>query len=697
MNQLKIQDHHRNRMACIYLRQSTLGQVRQHQESTQRQYALKDKALAMGWQTDQIRVLDRDLGQSGTQMNQREDFKLLVAEVSLKHVGAVFALEASRLSRSCTDWHRLLELCALTQTLLIDEDGCYDPADFNDQLLLGLKGTMSQAELHFIRARLQGGKLHKAQKGELAFPLPVGFVYDEQNRIVMDPDQEVQAAIGRVFDGFKQTGSAYGVVKLFDQSQWRFPKRSYGGVWNGKLLWGLLSHERVCNILRNPAYTGAYVFGRYRSVKSIDPSGQIKTRCQCMPQDQWQVFLPDHHPAYLAWEEYLANQERLEANQTNGLENCLSGPAREGLTLLQGLIVCPICAHRASIRYKGNGGIYPTYECNAQRKLALSTRSCFSIQAGLVDNAIVKQVWTHLQPEQLEIALRAVSLLEQRQKVHDQQWRLRLERLDYEVCLAQRRYEAVDPANRLVVSTLEKQWNEALLRLEQTRQEYQQAQGQALTLTAEQQDNIRALAKDLPQLWQASTTSAQDRKRILRLLIKDVTIEKNIALRQAVLHVRWQGGACEDLIVRLPQNAPDAMRYPPQLVSQVRMMAQTQQDNDIVSSLNQQGLRSAKGKLFTRDMIRWIRYKHHIPAPELKRPDELTVSEVMEKLAASSHMVYYWIDRGYLPARQIQHNRPYWITLNQQKETELKEWVANSKKVAARNSKSQTNIEIGAI
>ena len=234
MNQLKIQDHHRNRMACIYLRQSTLGQVRQHQESTQRQYALKDKALAMGWQTDQIRVLDRDLGQSGTQMNQREDFKLLVAEVSLKHVGAVFALEASRLSRSCTDWHRLLELCALTQTLLIDEDGCYDPADFNDQLLLGLKGTMSQAELHFIRARLQGGKLHKAQKGELAFPLPVGFVYDEQNRIVMDPDQEVQAAIGRVFDGFKQTGSAYGVVKLFDQSQWRFPKRSYGGVWNGK-------------------------------------------------------------------------------------------------------------------------------------------------------------------------------------------------------------------------------------------------------------------------------------------------------------------------------------------------------------------------------------------------------------------------------------------------------------------------------
>lgn len=697
MNQLKIQDHHRNRLACIYLRQSTMGQVRHHQESTQRQYALKEKALAMGWQADQIRVMDRDLGQSGSQMNQREDFKLLVAEVSLNRVGAVFALEASRLSRSCTDWHRLLELCALTQTLLIDEDGCYNPADFNDQLLLGLKGTMSQAELHFIRARLQGGKLNKAQKGELAFPLPVGFVHDEQNHTVLDPDQEVQAAVRRVFDGFKQTGTAFGVMKLFVEHQWRFPKRSYGGAWNGKLIWGRLTHGRVTSILRNPAYTGAYVFGRYRSIKSIQTSGQINTHCHCMPQDQWLVLLQDHHQGYLSWNEYLRNKELLRANQTNGLENSLPGPAREGLTLLQGLILCPICGCHASIRYKGNGGIYPTYECNEQRKLALATKSCFSIQAGLVDNAVIQRIWSHLQPDQLEIALRAVALLEKNQKVHEQQWQLRLERLQYEAALAQRRYDAVDPDNRLVAFSLEKQWNECLLHLEQTRQDYQKDQDQALTLTPQQQENIRSLAKDLPKLWNATTTSAQDRKRVLRLLIKDVTIEKNSALKQAILHVRWQGGACEDLMIVIPKNAPDAFRYPQEFVQKIRILAQTQCDAEIVLTLNQQGLLSSRGKYFTRSMVKWLRYKHNITPPKLKCSHEITVQEAMKTLEVSPHMVYYWIAHGYLPARQFQKNGPYCITMDKQKEIELKQWVANSKKIVTRNLKCQTMAGTGAL
>src|SRR5437660_6719596 len=263
MSHPKITEHHHNRFAYVYLRQSTPGQVLHHQESTERQYALRGKAQELGWSEASIRTLDGDLGKSGAGMTRRDDFKTLVADVSMGQVGAVFALEASRLARSNLDWHRLLQLCALTQTLVIDEDGCYDPADFNDGLLLGLKGTMAQAELHFLRQRLQGGKLNKAKKGELRFPLPVGFCYDDQGRIILDPDEEVRGAVALVFRLFRETGSAYGVVHQFTQRGLRFPKRAYGGAWNGSIVWGRLSHGRVLGMLRNPSYAGMYVFGRY--------------------------------------------------------------------------------------------------------------------------------------------------------------------------------------------------------------------------------------------------------------------------------------------------------------------------------------------------------------------------------------------------------------------------------------------------
>ena len=270
-----------------------------------------------------------------------------MADVSLEKVGAVFALEASRLSRSCSDWHRLLEICSLTGTLIVDADGCYDPADFNDQLLLGLKGTMSQAELHFIRARLQGGKRNKAQRGELRFPLPVGYVYgDEPGSVLFDPDAEVQNAVRLVFTLFRQTGSAYGVVRHFLQHHLNFPRRAYGGAWNGKIIWGRLGHGRVLGLLSNPSYAGAYVFGRYRGVKSISAEGQVQTRTQLQPIDSWQVLIQEHHPGYIRWDEYLENQQMLERNQTNQPEQCTSGAAREGHALLQGLLLCGHCGRR---------------------------------------------------------------------------------------------------------------------------------------------------------------------------------------------------------------------------------------------------------------------------------------------------------------------------------------------------------------
>jgi DNA invertase Pin-like site-specific DNA recombinase len=278
---------HQSKPAYIYIRQSTLAQVRHNQESTERQYALRDKALALGWPSRSIQVLDRDQGMSGAQSAGREDFKTLVADVSMGQVGAVFALEVSRLARSNLDWHRLLELCALTHTLVIDADGCYDPADFNDGLLLGLKGTMAQAELHFLRGRLLGGKLNKARKGELRTPLPVGFSYDDEGRIVLDADDEVRGAVQLVFRLFQEAGSAYAVVQRFAQDGLRFPTRAYGGAWAGKLIWGQLAHSRVLSLIKNPAYAGTYVFGRYQYAKTITPDGEVRKTMRAMPKSQW--------------------------------------------------------------------------------------------------------------------------------------------------------------------------------------------------------------------------------------------------------------------------------------------------------------------------------------------------------------------------------------------------------------------------
>src|SRR5438309_11866829 len=336
----KITEQHRSRPAYIYVRQSTNAQVLHHQESTERQYDLRPMALELGWSESAIRTLDRDLGMTGTEMTRREDFKTLVADVSMGQVGAVFALEVSRLARSNLDWHRLLELCALTGTLVIDEDGCYDPSDFNDGLLLGLKGTMAQAELHFLRARLLGGKLNKARKGELRFPLPVGYCYDEQAGIIPDPDEEVRGAVELVFRLFRQTGSAYTVVQRFFESGLRFPKRAYGGAWDGQLLWGRLTHSRVLSILKNPCYAGMYVFGRYQYRRQITAAGEVRKRTQAVARPEWRVSIKEHHEGYICLEEYEKNAERLEKNRTNGEETMLSGPAREGLALLQGLLLC---------------------------------------------------------------------------------------------------------------------------------------------------------------------------------------------------------------------------------------------------------------------------------------------------------------------------------------------------------------------
>ena len=693
-----IQETHRQKLACIYLRQSTLNQVRQHQESTERQYALREKALQLGWPPERIRVLDHDLGLSGTQMTNRPDFQRLVADVSLQKVGAVFALEASRLSRSDLDWHRLIDLCGWTGTLLIDEDGAYNPGDFNDRLLLGLKGTMSQAELHFLRVRLQGGKLNKARKGQLRFPLPVGFVAGEPGGIVLDPDQEVQGAVRMVFTAFGQTGSAYGVVQHFAEHHLLFPKRSYGGVWSGQLRWGRLNHGRVLGLLRNPAYAGAYVFGRYRAGKNFSPTGQMHPTVRRLPLAEWQVNLPQHHPGYITWEEYLANQQKLAHNQTLGSAGTAGSAAREGPALLQGLLVCGQCGRRLSPRYVGKDGSIVWYECNWQRR-ELAGKGCCSVRGDLLDEAVAQRILSALVPAQVEIALAAVTEVEERDQALDHQWRLKIQRAEYEAQLAQRRFEEVDPANRLVAATLEQRWEHALQELEGLRQQYRQDQEkQTPPWSPEQQAQVRLLANDLPRLWRAPTTTAKDRKRILRLLLKDITLEKRPATHQAILHLRWQGEATEDLVVALPLKPADRWRYPDALVNQVRQLAQQQTDHQIALALSQEGLRSAKGHAFTAKMVAWIRCQHRIPAPPRQQPGELTVGQLSEKFAVSPHVVYYWLEKGLVTARRPQPGGQMYITLTAQQEQDLQTWVTNSQRIAnARTREDRKEIALCAV
>ena len=511
----KIADTHLQKIAYVYLRQSSMGQVRNHRESTERQYALQELARNLGWPTARIVVLDGDLGKSGTSTNDREDFKTLVADVSLGKAGAVFAIEASRLARSNADWHRLIEICGITGTFIIDEDGCYDPCDFNDGLLLGLKGTMAQAELHFIRARLQGNKLNKARKGELRFPLPVGYVFDELNCIVKDPDAQVRSSIDLVFDYFQQCGSAYGVVQRFAREKLEFPKRSYGGTWAGKLIWGRLTDARVTAILKNPSYAGVYAFGRYRTIKEILENGEVRSRISCMPEENWLVNLRDHHEGYITFEQYTKNLDQLSRNQTNTKEMVLSAPAREGLALLQGLLICGCCGRRLTPRYQGNGGIYPTYQCNWRKREGLSTKACMTVQCPPLDRAIEERVLEVLSREQIQLAIDAFEIVSRRHEQIDAQWKMRLERAEYEAELAQRRYEQVDPNNRLVAATLEQRWNDALIELEDVKDQIDRLQQESRRLTSQQRDEVLELAQDLPQLWHNTVTAWKDKKRIL--------------------------------------------------------------------------------------------------------------------------------------------------------------------------------------
>ena len=606
----KIQPDHLDRDAVIYVRQSSLMQVRDNTTSTLRQYDLVQRALSLGWPQERIYVIDQDQAHSGSSSIGRDGFQSLVAEVGLKHCGAVLSLEVSRLARSCSDWYHLLEICALTDTLVIDEDGIYAPGHYNDRLLLGFKGTMSEAELHWLRQRLQGGKLTKAEHGELRFRLPVGLVYDPIGRVVLDSDEEVQAAVRLVFDLFEQYASALAVVKHFTLHHLRFPDRLWQRTHKGELVWEPLRCGRVLSLLHNPFYAGAYVYGRTKTRQHALPGEQprMKGRTRQVKREDWPIVLLDAHPGYISWDQFRHNQQLLDDNRTWRPEE-RRGAVREGAALLQGIVLCGTCGRRMNVRYLQDGTT-PSYECR-QAHAQLAEKTCQTMRGDGIDQAVASCFLEAIQPAHLAVSLATLDQLEARAQQLDRQWQLRLERAQYEADLARRRYVAVDPDNRLVARSLERDWNEKLREVEQLQREYLALpKPTALLITPEQRQRILRLAQNVPAVWHAPTTTQAERKQLLRYLIKDVTLTK----RERVIEVRirWRTEALTDVTVPRPKVVADARRTDAQVVARVRELAPTHTATQIALLLNEEGLHPGLGGDFTASKVDWIRAAYDI-------------------------------------------------------------------------------------
>jgi DNA invertase Pin-like site-specific DNA recombinase len=645
----KITTAHLSRLAYLYVRQSTLRQVFENTESTQRQYALRERALALGWPLDRIVVIDSDLGQSGASAADREGFQRLVTEVSLGRVGIVLGLEVSRLARNSTDWHRLLELCALSETLILDEDGLYDPVHFNDRLLLGLKGTMSEAELHVLKARLRGGILSRARRGELKQMVPVGFVHDGHDRVVLDPDAQVQAAVRLFFETFRRTGSCLAVVKEFHEKELLFPRRLRSGAHKGELGWAELLHCRARQLIHNPRYAGAFVFGRTKHRRLA--GGKCSSRQ--VPSEQW-ILLRDAHPGYITWEEYQANLERVKGNALAWSAERRRGPAREGTALLQGLVLCGSCGERMSVRYHSHHNEeVPTYWCGRRPLQRGEASLCQTVHGRALDAAIVDSVIEAMTPLAIEVALGVQQELASRQEEADRLRRQHVERAKYEAELAQRRFLRVDPDNRLVADALEADWNQKLRALAAAQEAYEKASAADVSVVSDaERAELIALATDFPRLWRDPRTPMKDKKRMLRLLIEDVTLTKGDALH---VDIRFVGGATRSLDLPLPRSCIELRTTDAAVVEELDRLIDTYTDKEIAELLNERGVRTVVTTPWTAARICRLRHIYHLTdrRTRLRTQGLLTPEEVAARYAVVVSTVHLWRRRGLLRAHPV--------------------------------------------
>jgi DNA invertase Pin-like site-specific DNA recombinase/predicted DNA-binding transcriptional regulator AlpA len=666
MNDLaKIGPSHLCRAAYVYLRQSTAAQVEHNRESTQRQYALAARATALGWPAHQIVVIDEDLGLSGSGVVERGGFARLTAEVALRHVGIVLGLEVSRLARNNADWYRLLDLCGLTDTLIGDADGIYHPAMFNDRLLLGLKGTMSEAELHVLRARLLGGIRNKAARGELRRGLPVGFVWGEQDgEVRFHPDEAVCSAIRTVFARFAEFGSARRVWLWLRTEGLSFPMQTRCG---GGVRWVDPSYIAVYHVLTNPVYAGAYAYGKSRHEVILDATGARRKRVRKLPRAQWSVLLPDHHQGFIDWSTYESNRARITANTHPRPHQSGGGAVREGSALLQGLAVCGQCGRKLRTHYTGRTAS-AGYHCAGKSIVNGRGIYCLNVGAVQVDAAVTRAVLAALAPLGAEAALAAAERIEADHDGALAQWRLAVERASYEAQRAERRYRAVDPDNRLVARGIEAEWESCLRVLDKAKAELaRHAQLRPRTLSAHERIRLLALGADLLKAWQAPTTTPRDKKELLRALIEEAIITVHKDERRAHLTLRWRGGALTEIDLDLPRHRPATVRTDEDTVALVRRLAAHYPDAVIAGVLNRQERTTAYGHRFTANHVGNLR--RHWSIPRFEPPDTppdgrlLTIKQTADALGVAASTVHRWLNDGIIAGEQLTPGAPWRIRL----------------------------------
>jgi DNA invertase Pin-like site-specific DNA recombinase len=678
----KIQHIHLEREAAVYLRQSTLKQVYEHRESTARQYALKQRALDLGWPVERIKVIDNDLGESGTAVERREGFKQLAKDVSEGRVGAIFALEVSRLARSCADWHHLLDLCGVADVVIADEQACYTPRDYNDRLLLGLKGTMSEAELHWMRLRLQGGKLSKAKRGELYRTPTPGYVWDRAtSRLRLDADEQVQRAVRLIFERFRIDGSMMGVVRYFVRRGLPMPAYDKQA---GEMHMVAANKNQAISVLKNPTYAGAYVYGRtQRQTRLVE--GRVEQRAVMLADPSaWKICLRDQHPSYIEWEEYMANQRKLAENRTKHVTIDQRGAAREGSALLQGLALCGRCGQRMRVHYQGRHG-QAQYLCpvSVDPRTGNAT-NCFNVASALIDEAVVKMFLDVAKPAEIEVGLQVVREVERQSAEVERQWTLRLDRARYESRLAERRYKAVDPDNRVIARTLEKEWNDKLGEVERLEREHGEAQRcDGLVINESDRAQIMELAKDLPRVWNAATTTHAERKNLLRMLIREVSLSPvDVPTKLTKVRVLWQTGAVSELTVaRLGRSGWDRSSVEVEQVI-AELFEAGLSDEDIAAEVKRRGLlhpRRWHWGAYSVKALRWrqgLRRVARKPDPEQRTDGLFSLRGVAVKLGVSVRAVRCWIEEGLLTPAEGGRGRARWFVLDTPTVERLKPAVA---------------------
>jgi DNA invertase Pin-like site-specific DNA recombinase len=659
----KIERQYLRRAAYVYVRQSTLAQVERNGESRERQYELVEHAVALGWPAAEVVVVDEDQGRSAKSADGRDGFQRLVAEVGLGRVGIVLGIEVSRLARRNADWYGLLDLCALTDTLIADSDGIYHPGLHNDRLVLGLKGTMSEAELHVLRARLRGGSLHKAAKGELRLPLPAGLEYDEAGRVRVTPDEAVADAIQTVFSYFDELSSARQVMLRLLEEDRRLPRKASS---ERQVRWARATYKALHEILTNPVYAGAYAYGRKRTERRVE-DGVVRERQRRAPREDWHVLIEGHHPGYITFKRYLANQQRLRANWRPPRGEG-GGASREGRALLQGLIRCGRCGRRMQVGYSGKT-LVPNYSCVRGNQL-YGTGRCQSVGGRRIERVMLDAVFEALRPAGIEATLRAIEHATSNHQARVHSAKLELERAQIHAERARRQFDACEPENRLVARTLEREWEQRLTEVRRAERAVAQvAARRPDPLTDDEIAWCRQAGADLRRVFDAPTTSDRERKQLLRAILSDVVVTVDRASEQhaAELRVVWEGGAITEHSVPLPRTGSHTRSTDQDTIALVRRLAERYPDKQIAAILARQGHRTGAGNPFTAHRVAGLRAHHNIPAAPVRAAAQdgevVTVAKAASQLGLSTATIHRWLRDGFITGEQITPGAPWQIRL----------------------------------